>query len=362
MKNNLSKEIFDQYDKLLAENANLPSNQERTILCPNPDCNTTSIIWRDADYFTCPACRFKYCTNENCYGDWGKHSGLSCNEFKLKFKINDQKLFEELQKKKGWMPCPKCFSTIEKKGGSCNIIICESRKCSKKTKFCYLCGTELKDSTIKNHFPKGEFSPCVNSIKPNEEKQEEIKIENPQEPQKRENENKNFDKETDHKENINDTHNNTKDIRINMPSQQPNIKDPNQNMELSKKLRGAKMSIWLRIGYWFWNLIRWFYGLFCCRNKFDCPNCSKTHTPWCCLLFFIMFREEKNCSFCQKNSKYCYFCLVGRKRKIPCICGKTMICKHCSAPINEMDVSVLRHNDEENDIGKNLKTRIHQTI
>ena len=318
-----------------------------------------SIIWRDADYFTCPACRFKYCTNENCYGDWGKHSGLSCKQFKLKYKINDdQKLFEELQKKQGWMTCPKCFAIIEKKGGSCNIMKCESRKCSKKTIFCYLCGEELKESTKNNHFPKGEFSSCVNTMKPNERReQEEIKIENPQEPQKRENEKENFEKETDH----NDTHDNINDVKINMPTQHQNIKYPDVNMEHSKKIRGAQMSIWMRIGYWFWNLIRCFSGLFCCQNKYDCPNCSKTHTIWFCLFCCIMFGEEITCPNCQEPSKHCSLCLVGRKRKIPCKCGNTIMCKNknCLAPINEMDVSKIRHNNRD-DIEN--QTRIDQII
>jgi hypothetical protein len=165
LKGNLSPELYAEYDKLKAEAPELArKNEERSISCPK--CNILSIIWIDADYFKCPSCGIQYCSNENCYGEWDKHQNMNCSQYKKKYTLSDQKMFEEFIKKKGWMQCPKCNVVIEKKG-NCNTIRCESRKCCKKTLFCYTCGKELANDEMGPHFPNGDFQVCINVMPQN---------------------------------------------------------------------------------------------------------------------------------------------------------------------------------------------------
>jgi len=159
LKANLPKELHEEYDTLKAEMAEVAKkNEEKKISCPK--CQIISMIWKGADYFTCPICHKMFCSNENCLGEWEKHNKRSCTQYQKKYNKNAEK-FKMLQKEQGWCACPVCASIVEKTG-NCNTIRCQSTKCQKKTLFCYLCGEKLDEAQAGKHFPKGEFyKECV---------------------------------------------------------------------------------------------------------------------------------------------------------------------------------------------------------
>ena len=96
-------------------------------------------------------------------------------------KINEFELFIE---KMGWKRCPICNCVVEKIGGACQYICCESAKCSKKTIFCYVCGERIKN--VSTHFIKNK---CVKvQIK-------EKNIEEPSSELKKESEKKDYSNE-----------------------------------------------------------------------------------------------------------------------------------------------------------------------
>lgn len=159
LKQNLPKDIFEKYDmqKLsLLEVQN--KNMEKPIQCPK--CSLIIIIWKDADFFTCPICKMTRCSKEDCFGIWDKHNKLNCLEYQKKY--NENESFDLLRKEKGWKKCPVCHSIIEKIR-DCNAVTCSSMKCQKKTIFCYLCEKFLEKDKIESHFLKGEYKDCINS-------------------------------------------------------------------------------------------------------------------------------------------------------------------------------------------------------
>ena len=72
-------------------------------------------------------------------------------------------LFEHLIFKMGWKRCPNCNCVIEKIGGACNYVHCDSNTCRKKTLFCYTCGKKIKNP--KTHFQNNK---CFDEIKKND--------------------------------------------------------------------------------------------------------------------------------------------------------------------------------------------------
>jgi len=61
-----------------------------------------------------------------------------------------------------FLKCPKCFVFFNgvRKG---NLIVCDSEKCSKKTKFCFCCRQVLQDSELSIHFEnESVYSKCKN--------------------------------------------------------------------------------------------------------------------------------------------------------------------------------------------------------
>jgi len=54
-------------------------------------------------------------------------------------------LFEHIIYKKSWKRCPVCNSVIEKIGGACDYVKCESNKCLKQTLLCYVCGKKIEN-------------------------------------------------------------------------------------------------------------------------------------------------------------------------------------------------------------------------
>ena len=175
----LSNADFEKYDELLNKVAIL-ADGDRFFNCPN--CNSKLVIPKkeEVSFIKCWNCQKRWCTNEDCMGDWDEHGGKLCAEFKkgdFKGKRNEE-LFQEYAKNNHLMPCPTCGAQIEKVK-NCNFVRCESTKCQKKTLFCYLCGQLLKENEIPAHFKnKNEFNGCVNKNLPKEEKKEKEEEQN----------------------------------------------------------------------------------------------------------------------------------------------------------------------------------------
>ena len=175
----LTTSDFEQYEQLLIKDI-LLLQDERFFICPN--CNLRMIIPKkeDISFLKCEQCKKCWCTNEDCMGDWDEHKGIVCEEFKKgNFKgKQEQEVFEDLVKEKGWMPCPKCGSMVEKMK-NCNYIRCESTKCQKKTLFCYICGELLKESDVTEHYKnENAFSGCKKKKMQKEENEKTNQIKN----------------------------------------------------------------------------------------------------------------------------------------------------------------------------------------
>ena len=167
LKDNLPKEDFEKYDlMILTRTMNDVQNNEKVIKCPLK-CNVTCLLWKEASNFQCPLCKKTFCSNEECLGEWVYHEKMTCEEFKQNFNFNRKPIdndlqFENLVKLKKWMNCPKCLCVIEKTK-NCNYIRCESALCSRKTVFCYLCGIQLEEKKINEHFyNKNPYNQCFN--------------------------------------------------------------------------------------------------------------------------------------------------------------------------------------------------------
>ena len=171
LKGNLSKEIFAKYEEFSFNTFMIQDNKqkEKTIICPDPKCQTKAFIWEGASFFTCWKCKGKYCTQ--CYAKWKEHEGMTCKEYEVKKKkagnINkDEMEFEKMMEKEKWMKCPKCSCIVEKIE-FCNFIRCQSNICQKNTCFCYLCGEILHEKDHYKHYKDNNpyENHCKNSDK-----------------------------------------------------------------------------------------------------------------------------------------------------------------------------------------------------
>ncbi len=153
LKELLPKDVFTRYDNLKMEQFQTGDKNEKKITCPK--CSTYSIINKASQYFNCPVCKETFCANEQCFGLWKNHDKINCEQYKRKIqkgiKAQSDTEFENYVNLKNWRKCPVCYTTIEKIK-NCNYVTCESKRCQKKTTFCYLCGLLLKESERSTHY------------------------------------------------------------------------------------------------------------------------------------------------------------------------------------------------------------------
>ena len=320
LRDNLPKEIFLKYDTLKTELFEIEiKSKEKVIICPN--CNTLSVIWKDADYFKCPTCKKTWCAKENCFGDWLNHERLTCNEYKKKYDFSDADTFKLLVKAKSWNSCPKCHAVIEKIG-NCNKVRCESMRCQKKTLFCYLCGQILIEADSASHFIKGEFGDqCINKLKA-------VVVLTDNNKENKINMNPNNDKLPSNNENQTNMISNTDKIPTNLGKNKNNDKNdliininPNQEEEKRENYKNENLSITC----WGWYSSCFKYVCLSCsknNNNFQCPNCKKSHS-FCCLGCCIYYRESYSkvkCPNpkCKSTNHKCFFCFGCTSRKEIC--------------------------------------------
>lgn len=150
LKNILKPEVFKKYEENSIKNFQTQKgNPEIVVICPNKTCQIKYMVNRNLSYFQCTKCNLKYCLD--CLGEWSKHEGFKCHEFKNKYISEEERQFRDEIKMKKWMECPECKLVVEKIE-FCNFIKCTSPLCETKTCFCYLCGKKLTQKEHYDHF------------------------------------------------------------------------------------------------------------------------------------------------------------------------------------------------------------------
>lgn len=158
---NLPEKFYLDYLRFSNENfQNDPKSKEIMIKCPNRKCQTPYFIFRGASYFYCSWCKIRYCAE--CMGDWTKHEGISCEEYKEKNESPEEYELRKTMENSGAMRCPHCKNYGVKPDG-CNFIYCTSAACQKKKMFCYMCGVVLTEADHFTHFFNKPYgNDCVN--------------------------------------------------------------------------------------------------------------------------------------------------------------------------------------------------------
>lgn len=158
--------LFTEYENMKTENFMVINVNEEKVSCPN--CDTIYIISKSAQNFKCVKCDQNFCSNNECLGEWKSHTNLTCAQYKNIIENkedNANKDFRIFFEKYNLKKCPVCFAPIIKMG-NCNYVVCESRKCQKKTTFCYICGEKLEGEEKNSHFKDSNFyQKCVEKEK-----------------------------------------------------------------------------------------------------------------------------------------------------------------------------------------------------
>ncbi|CAD8138929.1 unnamed protein product [Paramecium octaurelia] len=142
-----------QYEQYLKQGVlfGLKDN-EKMIFCFNINCNSSFIIWKDADTFQCPYCKLQYCLKCKIQ----RHEGLKCIQaLRLNQLSKTRVIFlESVKQSKMQQICPHCLIVVEKIKG-CNFMTCKSEACKSKKYFCFRCGESLELFEQSSHFQNG---------------------------------------------------------------------------------------------------------------------------------------------------------------------------------------------------------------
>ena len=84
---------------------------DKSIRCPH--CDIRFDRWKDADYFTCPQCKIRYCAK--CSAEYEKHKDFTCEEYEenIDKTVEEQAFYKEMRSK-GYRKCPGCFCFVER--------------------------------------------------------------------------------------------------------------------------------------------------------------------------------------------------------------------------------------------------------
>lgn len=152
LKTNLEKQLFSEYDELLAQACIFESAQK--VYCPRKECSSLNLADKRLSYVQCEKCKFKFCLE--CNTEWELHKGIPCKEFQTR---NEEDPIEKLIRENKWRKCPECGIVIEKTK-FCNFIKCQSSICQKRTTFCYLCGEILKGNPNDHYLDGNTYAKC----------------------------------------------------------------------------------------------------------------------------------------------------------------------------------------------------------
>ncbi|WJX86637.1 RBR-type E3 ubiquitin transferase [Trifolium repens] len=135
----IPKDVYERWETALVENLVLGSQK---FYCPFNDCS--AMLVNDGNevitVLKCPHCHRFFCAQ--CKVSW--HAGFDCRGFRSlengKPWWESDLLAVQLAKKNKWKRCSKCSFYVERREG-CNLITC---RCGHK--FCYVCGSNWKQS------------------------------------------------------------------------------------------------------------------------------------------------------------------------------------------------------------------------
>ncbi|KAM2621518.1 hypothetical protein TB2_026259 [Malus domestica] len=136
----LPKDVCDRWGKALCESVvmALMGTGKKYLYCPFNACSAL-LIHEDPEGTTqsvCPHCKREFCAK--CKVPW--HTEFDCANFQKLEKGGEDKMLEELAKKKRWRRCPNCKYYVERKSG------CSYMKCRCQYIFCYKCGAKRSDA------------------------------------------------------------------------------------------------------------------------------------------------------------------------------------------------------------------------
>lgn len=157
LKTLLPIDFYNKMEEICNKNSKvLNPSVEKSICCLK--CEIRFDIWKDADYFTCPQCKKRYCAKCSHEHD----NTMNCEEYQEnKNKTPEEQEFYKMMKAQGYKKCPGCSAFVERSEG-CNFIRCTTAKCNKKTCFCYLCGELLTAEDHYNHYVMSPWEgPCI---------------------------------------------------------------------------------------------------------------------------------------------------------------------------------------------------------
>lgn len=72
----LKPKMLEKYEQFAYNNFTVCDPNEIPINCPSKKCTARFVIWKDADFTTCPICKFKFCVR--CKNEF--HPKLTCQQ------------------------------------------------------------------------------------------------------------------------------------------------------------------------------------------------------------------------------------------------------------------------------------------
>lgn len=153
--------LIEKYDKFLLDSImhEDQNKNEKIVFCQ--ECKINFYVPVEALTTECNKCKNLICAQKNCgYEFYKKHKNKSCEE------LREDRGMKALRNEGKLQRCPECFTYFDKIKSTCNYMRCSSIKCKNKTIFCFLCGEQLIEGKLKNHFlDNNEYAPCLSKRK-----------------------------------------------------------------------------------------------------------------------------------------------------------------------------------------------------
>jgi hypothetical protein len=135
----ISPELLEKFERF-------KNHEEQPNLRSCPKCSFEQVGAALDPEMTCEQCENKY-----CFEHAGAHPDKTCTEYELEHRRENK--LNEAYLEGNSKPCPKCKAHTQKNLG-CNHMTCP--KC--KAGWCWICGEEIGNDTIPEHFRKTQCS------------------------------------------------------------------------------------------------------------------------------------------------------------------------------------------------------------